>query len=118
LTPKVLGRAIAGAVERAPSLEEWIEPRFLARQKWPSWQVAVHLVHAPESEADLSPMTAARQRLAYDELLANQLALALVRQHQRRKRGRPIAGDGSLRAKATAALPFELTPSQIRSVEE
>ena len=118
LTPKILGRAIAGAVERAPSLEEWIEPRFLAKQKWPSWQVAVHLVHAPDSEADLSPMTPARQRLAYDELLANQIALALVRQHQRKRRGRAIAGDGTLRAKAIAALPFDLTGSQKKSVEE
>ena len=118
LTPKILGRAIAGAVERAPSLEEWIEPRFLARQKWPSWQVAIHLVHAPDSEADLSPMTPARQRLAYDELLANQIALALVRQHQRKRRGRAIAGDGKLRAKAIAALPFDLTGSQKKSIEE
>ena len=118
LTPKILGRAIAGAVERAPALEEWIEPRFLARQKWPSWQVAVHLVHAPDSEADLSPMTPARQRLAYDELLANQIALALVRQHQRKRRGRAITGDGTLRARAIAALPFALTGSQKKSVEE
>jgi len=118
LTPKILGRAIAGAVERAPALEEWIEPRFLAKQKWPSWQVAVHLVHAPDSEADLSPMTPARQRLAYDELLANQIALALVRQHQRKRRGRAIAGDGTLRARAIAALPFDLTGSQKKSVEE
>jgi ATP-dependent DNA helicase RecG len=118
LTPKILGRAIAAAVERAPSLEEWIEPRFLARQKWPSWQVAVHLVHAPDSAADLSPMTAARQRLAYDELLANQLALALVRQFQRKRRGRAIAGDGRMRAKAVAALPFALTRSQEQSVKE
>jgi ATP-dependent DNA helicase RecG len=118
LTPKILGRAVAAAVERAPSLEEWIEPRFLAKQKWPSWQVAVHLVHAPDSEADLSPMTPVRQRLAYDELLANQIALALVRQHQRKRRGRAIAGDGRLRAKAIAALPFDLTGSQKQAVEE
>ncbi len=118
LTPKILGRAIAAAVERAPALEEWIEPRFLTRQKWPSWQVAVHLVHAPDNETDLSPMTPARQRLAYDELLANQLALALVRRYQRKQRGRAIAGDGRLRAKAIAALPFDLTGSQQRAVEE
>jgi len=118
LTPKILGRAIATSVERAPALEEWIEPRFLARQKWPSWQVAIHLTHAPENESDLSPMTPARQRLAYDELLANQLALALVRQFQRKQRGRAIVGDGYLRTKAIAALPFDLTGSQKRAVEE
>ena len=74
--------------------------------------------HAPESEADLDHSTKPRARLAYDELFANQLAVALVRAHQRRLAGRPLKGDGRLRAKALAALPFALTRSQEAAVRD
>ncbi|MHA1600054.1 MAG: ATP-dependent DNA helicase RecG, partial [Alphaproteobacteria bacterium] len=81
-------------------------------------QAALSAVHEPRNAADLEPTTPARQRLAYDELLANQLALALVRYHQTAQRGRVISGDGRLREKLLAALPFALTGSQQQSVEE
>ncbi|MEX2298983.1 MAG: ATP-dependent DNA helicase RecG, partial [Dongiaceae bacterium] len=118
LTPRIMGKAVAAAVERAPVLEEWIEPRFVAKQKWVPWREALHRAHSPKEESDLPLATKWRERLAYDELLANQLALALVRQHQRRQRGRSLSGDGTLRAKAIASLPFTLTNSQIQAVEE
>jgi ATP-dependent DNA helicase RecG len=118
LTPKVLGKAIREALGRAPHLPEWIDPAYLKRQEWPAWRTALQTVHRPEDERDLALDTPARQRLAFDELLANQLALALVRVRQRRSAGRRIVGSGRLQAKAVAALPFALTPSQKRSVGE
>jgi ATP-dependent DNA helicase RecG len=57
-------------------------------------------------------------RLAYDELLANQLALVLIRANMRKTKGRTIKGDGKLRAKVIAALPFELTEPQKASLAE
>ena len=84
LPPKVMVKAVQAAVERAPPLVEWIDAAYLRRQDWPSWREALHRVHAPGGEADLSPMAPVRQRLAYDELLANQLALSLVRASLRR----------------------------------
>ncbi len=118
LTPRMLAKAIDGALQRAPELPEWIEPTFLAQQEWPHWREALVAAHHPQCEADLAPTTGARQRLAYDELLSNQLALALVRRHHSRQTGRPIQGDGHLRAKAAAALPFDLTNSQKQAVTE
>jgi ATP-dependent DNA helicase RecG len=118
LTPRIMGKAVGAAVERAPLLEEWIEPRFVAKQNWLPWHAALRRAHNPEGEDDLALNTAWRERLAYDELLANQLALALVRQHQRRQRGRSLSGDGRLRAKAIAALPFTLTQSQRHANDE
>jgi ATP-dependent DNA helicase RecG len=118
LTPKVLGKAIREALARAPELPEWQDAAYLKRQGWPAWRPALHAVHQPESERDLAMDTPARQRLAFDELLANQLALALVRARQRRQAGRRIVGSGSLQGKAIAALPFALTPSQTRSLAE
>jgi ATP-dependent DNA helicase RecG len=118
LTPKVLGKAIREALARAPELPEWIDPAYLKREGWPPWRASLQTVHQPEGESDLALDTPARQRLAFDELLANQLALALVRARQRRLAGRRIVGSGRLQAKAIAALPFALTPSQKRSVTE
>ncbi len=112
LTPKVMAKAARSALQRAPALPEWLDPALINRESWGPWRAALQALHTPGSEEDLLTTTPARRRLAYDELLANQLALALVRAHQRRLPGRRIAGDGALRAKAKAALPFDLTGSQ------
>ena len=118
LMPKVLGKAIQATLARLPDLPEWIDPAYLRRQGWPGWRDAVLAAHNPQGEADLSPETAPRRRLAFDELLASQLALALVRAQQRRRPGQTTVGDGRLRAKAVAALPFSLTASQAQALAE
>ncbi len=119
LTSKALQKAIAGALERVPEdLPEWQDGPLLAQRKLPSFRNALTLAHTPEDEGTLSPFAPARQRLALDELLANQLALALVRLRQRRKRGRPLRGDGRLRSRVLEALPFRPTDAQRRSIEE
>jgi ATP-dependent DNA helicase RecG len=118
LTPKVLGKAVRAALTRLPELPEWIDAAYLKRQGWPGWKAALLAAHQPESERDLWADTPQRQRLAFDELLANQLALALVRLRQRRQPGRKITGDGRLQKKAVVALPFALTQSQARSIAE
>ncbi|CAA9516891.1 MAG: RecG [uncultured Sphingomonadaceae bacterium] len=98
------------AIERAPPLPEWIEPSLLAQRGWPAWLDALRGAHADPADA------AARLRLAYDEVFANQLALTLVRASARRRRGRALAGDGRLRAKLS--LPYQLTGAQARTVRE
>jgi len=112
LTLKPLGKIMRAALDRAIALPEWDDPAWLKARGWTSWLEAVRTAHAPESEADLAPGTSARQRLAYDELLANQLALALVRANQRAAPGHRLKGDGRLRRKVMDALPFDLTGSQ------
>jgi ATP-dependent DNA helicase RecG len=118
LTPKILGRAIQAAVGRAPELPEWIDAALLRKMKWPAWHTALWVAHNPTSDEDLSPNTPARRRLAYDELLANQLAMSLVRADQRRLPGRKVQGDGRLRAKLLAALPYKLTAAQQQAIAE
>ena len=118
LTPRPLQRAIREAVNRAPALPEWNDPAWLADRGWPGWRESVQAVHAPRSAADLEPGAPARMRLAYDELLANQLALSIVRSRHRRLPGRRIAGDGALRANVVEALPFSLTGSQTKALAE
>ncbi|MXO85131.1 ATP-dependent DNA helicase RecG [Altererythrobacter aurantiacus] len=106
--PRIAG-LIEQALTRTPDLPEWIEPSKAAKDDWPAWREALHLAHRGEHEA-------ARERLAYDELLANSIALLLVRADNRRRKGRALAGDGSLREKL--ALPFALTGAQARSIRE
>ena len=112
LTLKGMGKLVRAAVARAPDLPEWLDPALRARECWPTWREAVAAGHAPSDEADLAPTAPSRRRLAYDELLANQLALAVVRRNQRRLAGRSIRGDQSLCRKALSALPFDLTGAQ------
>lgn len=118
ITPKVLAKAIAGAMERAPTLPEWLDKAHKQREKWPDWRDALGAAHSPASASDLSPLSVYRQRLAYDELLANQLALTLMRHKAKRQGGQSISGDGKLRDTALAALPFQLTNSQTMALAE
>jgi len=118
LSQNVLRRTIVEAVGRAPELPEWLDAALAARRGWPGWHEAIANVHEPADIADLDPNQLTRQRLAYDELLASQLAIGLVRAKTRKRPGLPTMGDGALRAKAVAALPFELTSSQQRAIDD
>ena len=97
-------------LERAPELEEWIEPSLLAERHWPAWRASLAQVHSEPDSAN------ARKRLAYDEIFANQLALLLLRQVARRKRGVPLQGDGRLTHKLQ--LPYQMTGAQARVIDE
>lgn len=118
ISQKIMGKAIRGALDATPDLPEWLDSAFLAKNGWRGWRDALLAVHAPASELDISPASKDRERLAYDELLANQLALALVRLNMRRLPGRALQGDGSLRARILNALPFSLTGAQVQSLAE
>ena len=118
LSGKVLDKAIKGALDRAPTLPEWLDPAFKKQRQWPDWNDALVTAHNPTSEPEFSPLTPARSRLAYDELLSNQLALSLVRLKTRKRRGRELRGDGKLRAKVIAGLPYKLTGAQTRTLAE
>ncbi len=109
LTQGRLAALVHQALERVPELPEWIEPGLLDKMKWPAWRDALMLAHKSEHAE-------ARERLAYDELLANSLALMLVRNANRAKVGTPLTGDGRLRGKLD--LPFALTGAQRRSIAE
>src|SRR5690606_29159801 len=108
LSGKILLKLMRQAVERVPNLPEWQEPRWLASRGWPSFREAASRLHAPLEADDVSPGAPHWQRLAYDELLAGQVALALVRQNLKAQRGRAVVGDGRIRKVLIDALPFAL----------
>jgi ATP-dependent DNA helicase RecG len=118
LTLKTLGKAVRASLDILPDLPEWQDGAYLKQQKWPSWHDAVIAAHAPDAAAKLEPDEPARARLAFDELLANQLALALIRARMKRRPGRTIEGSGELRRRVQDALPFTLTNSQTQALDE
>ena len=118
LHPNQLRKAIEIALHRLPDLAEWQDAAWLKRSNFPGFAEALRSVHHPTSPADLEPSSPAWSRLAYDELLAGQLALALLRSHLRTRAGRGSAAEGLLRARIVAALPYSLTPSQQRAVDD
>jgi ATP-dependent DNA helicase RecG len=113
-----LRKVIAAALERLPEMLEWIDPDWLKQRNWPSFDVALRKLHAPETAADISYDAPWRLRIAYDELLANQLALAAIRQRMRKSAGRSIKPSGSVRRAILSALPFKLTGAQTRALAE
>ncbi|MGE3875529.1 MAG: ATP-dependent DNA helicase RecG [Parvibaculaceae bacterium] len=118
LSPRILGRAIRASLEKIPALPEWQDESWLERRGWQAFATALRKLHGPEIPDDLSRLTPERLRLAYDELLANQLALSLVRKHMKRKAGRRLAGTGEIRARIVQALPYSLTASQQAALGE
>ena len=111
-------KVVDAALLKVPVLPEWQDEAWRAREKFPAFADALKTLHRPTEPDDVNPEGPVWSRLAYDEFLAGQLALALVRAHQRKLPGRGSSGEGLLRARVIAALPYSLTPSQQRAVSE
>ena len=110
MTSRRLSQFVEQAIDRAPTLPEWIEPGLKAKRDWPDWRDALVRIHADPADQK------AHERLAYDELFANQLAMTLVRADTRKRRGRALVGDGRLRD--LLRLPYTPTGAQSRSIRE
>lgn len=112
LTAPGVNKVARAALETLSPLPEWLEPSLLARKGWPDFRGALLGLHAPQTMAELAEAAPARQRLAYDELLATQLALALVRHRFRERPGIARTGDGRILERLKDALPYTLTGAQ------
>ncbi|WP_055087245.1 ATP-dependent DNA helicase RecG [Jannaschia donghaensis] len=118
ITAKLMRRAVDAALSRVPEMAEWIDPQLMIERDWPAFGDALRQAHHPEDPRDLSPAMTHRQRLAYDELFAHQVTLALARSSERRRKGVATVGDGRLRRRVLDALPYRPTGAQQRAVEE
>jgi len=118
LYQRTVARAVDGALKRLPSLPEWIPEEALESLKLQGFAEALAAMHRPGAPEDVDPAGSAMTRLAYDELLSNQLALLLVRARMRKALGRAHVAEGTLGRRLEAALPFSLTGAQRQAVEE
>ncbi|MDX0070355.1 ATP-dependent DNA helicase RecG [Sinorhizobium meliloti] len=118
LTSRPLRKSIEAAVARVPDLPEWLDEALLRQQGFKSAKESFQRLHEPRDETDIDAQAPARRRIAYDEFLAGQLSLSLVRQRLRKVAGTPIHPTGRLSGPVIAALPFSLTNSQSAAVDE
>ncbi|MBB3386120.1 MULTISPECIES: ATP-dependent DNA helicase RecG [unclassified Rhizobium] len=118
LTPKFLRKTMEAALPRIPQLPEWDDIALTQKQGFPSIADAFHMLHAPRDAADIDPQAPARRRLAYDEFLAGQLSLSLVRQRLRKVAGQPVHATGEISGKILESLPFSMTNSQRDAVAD
>jgi ATP-dependent DNA helicase RecG len=118
LSPKTLRKAILAALETCPELPEWIDPSKLKQQKWPAWHKAINDLHNPQSGKDLDIEHPNRQRLAFDELLAHQLTMRLIRSHNKRPQGLQMPPNKTLRDTLLTAFGYALTGAQQKALED
>ena len=118
ITNKMMISLASQALSKLPDMPEWLEENFLKEKKWPAFKEALIKAHFPKSAIDLDAMSPERQRLAYDELLANQLTLSIARLHHKKKIGRSVEGNAVLRQKLLKSLGFELTNAQKKVLED
>jgi ATP-dependent DNA helicase RecG len=118
LSAKVLMKAIQAALPQVPDLPEWQEAAWLKQQNWHDWSASIKAAHRPENMAALEPHHPARARLAYDELLAHQLVLALVRRDRKKQQGRAYDAADALQERLLKLLPFPLTGSQQNAIAD
>ncbi len=118
LTNKAVRKAITGALPVIPHLPEWLDETHKKQNHFPSFDTALKALHGPKSAKDIEADNPARMRLAYDEFLANQLALALMRLKARKKNGRAWTNNETLRQKVLETLPFDLTGAQEKAIGE
>jgi len=118
ITQKLMYKATRAALALLPPMGEWVDPGQRAREDWPDFASAAQAAHAPQALPDLAETAPARMRLAYDELFAHQITLALARQVERRKKGRAARPTGVLQAKVLKNLPYTPTGAQHRAIAE
>ena len=116
VTQKTSYKAAQSALARAPELAEWADPAQVSKQSWPDWLTAMQAAHHPKGADDVASFAPARERLAYDELFAHQVTLALARQRERKARGIVSIGTGELQSKVLNSLPYRPTDAQTRAI--
>jgi ATP-dependent DNA helicase RecG len=118
MSQKVLFKLFTQGLAKLPDMPEWLDRRLIEGRDWPDFGQALTILHRPQTDAEVELSGLARQRLAFDELFAGQLALALLRRRYRVRGGRAVVGDGRLTAALEAALPFALTRAQRTAIHE
>lgn len=118
ISQKVLGKAVRGALSMLGDLPEWQDVGWRDKNQFPSFYTALKALHFPIDKTDIDADSLGRKRLAFDELLANQLALALVRKSTRKKAGRALSGSAEKRKSIADNLPYALTHDQAKALDE
>lgn len=118
ISNKMIYKFVTQALKKLPDFPEWLDKELLKEKGWSDFKSALLKAHSPRNINDIQPYAKERIRLAYDELLANQLALGIVREQRKKVKGQIIEGNGSLRGKILQQLSFKLTSAQEKVLQE
>ncbi len=118
ITNNQLQKYIKFVIDLLPDHEEWISSNIMREFSWTSFKDSLQKIHHPKDIVDINPFSSARKRIAYDELLATQLMVNLLRQYKNSQMGRSVVGCGNLLKDFISNLPFELTSGQLQAIEE
>ena len=118
MTSRRIAKFVSDALEKVAELPEWIDEECVSSHQWPAWREAIRIAHHPLTEDDLRPVAPARARLAYDEMLAGQMTLAMARRSMQHQAGEKITGTGELTEALLKSLPYKLTHGQIAVLKE
>lgn len=118
LSSKTILKALDGAMKLIPQMPEWLDEKYVKQERWSNWQTALTACHNPTQWAHLKPSDPNRMRLAYDELLANQLAISLIQTANKKKRSKKLKPPGDLTKKLLKKLPYKLTQAQLDTLTD
>lgn len=113
----IVQKAIREILKKLSDLPEWIDPIFIESNEWPSWRKAMNIIHYIEPFSE-TLYEKAYTRLTYDEILAQQLSLQLLRKYHKKRGGRSCNPSLFLQKAAENLLPFSLTDSQKGAIQE
>lgn len=113
----VIRRTVRTILERGSlPVDEIVPPGLRRRHGLPDRAAALRQLHLPDGDDAIEP---ARARLAYEEFLLLELAVALRRRRLlAREVGRTIRVTPEIDRRIRARFPFRLTPSQDKVVRE
>lgn len=122
LSQPVLRRRVQQALQQA-DLSESLPQSLCESLSLPTFEQAIRTLHAPPAGLSVQDLVErghpAWRRIKFDELLAQQLALALARRQRRAQRAQPLAAaDAELLHRLRASLPFTLTAAQEKVIAE
>ena len=118
LSQRIVLKYLDKILNSLPKFDEWIEKKILKKYSFENWNKSINSIHNPKNSEDLINNNIFRRRLAYDELLAHQLAISIIRNSNQKKLGIFFNKKSNLTENFIKKLPFELTKSQNKAWDE
>ena len=120
LINKNLRQNIQKILQKIPDLPEWLPNDLLFENGWKSWKESILSMHNAKNDNELLDNSPYIERLAFDELLANQISFNLVKEKIKLENQKDIFvnKNNSLKKYFLELLPFELTNDQKKVIKE
>ena len=117
LTSKTIQKSINSALINLDPLPEWIPDDKIRTNNWPNWNEAIKKIHNPINTSD-SVNSLFLERLVFDELLAQQLTIRLIKNKISHTQGIALERNNKFINQLEKKLDFSLTNDQLKTIDE